>query len=172
MGEDYKKNFSAALRYLLDEKKWGSQTSLAHEVGKSQSCINKLANGKTSGKVDLLLAIAAAFGTTLEDMLALGRAITAGTAPADLPAIIGKKQAPTPASASDLEGYREHRDVIRHFTDKQKATKFNQTLVRLETLDPEKYDRLYRLAQGYLAQAEMKKEDESPPAKDKNRKSA
>lgn len=75
--------FAVGIKHLLAEKGW-SQGMLARRIGRSQSYISHIIRGDREGRRTTLEQIAEAFGSTYEEMLALGRRLLAGEGPAVL----------------------------------------------------------------------------------------
>jgi len=78
MNQPISKQFHAALTHLLAKEGRGAQSRLAREQNIDRGYMNAIAKGRKTGAEDLRTGIAAYFGMTYENMLALGRAILDG----------------------------------------------------------------------------------------------
>ncbi|MFC1895065.1 helix-turn-helix domain-containing protein [Thermodesulfobacteriota bacterium] len=65
--------FRQGLAFLLKQRGWGSETSLATEIGLSQSYVNRIKHGLKDPSLLAMHAIADALGMTYESMIHLGR---------------------------------------------------------------------------------------------------
>jgi hypothetical protein len=78
MNQPISKQFHAALTHLLAKEGRGAQSRLAREQNIDRGYMNAIAKGRKTGAENLRTGIAAYFGMTYENMLALGRAILDG----------------------------------------------------------------------------------------------
>ena len=78
MNQPISKQFHVALTHLLAKEGRGAQSRLAREQNIDRGYMNAIAKGRKTGAEDLRTGIAAYFGMTYENMLALGRAILDG----------------------------------------------------------------------------------------------
>ena len=76
--EDEKMFFALALEHHLKRRGRGSMSSLAIDSGISQPQISRIMAGTSMGSVDARIKIAEALGTSLEQMLILGRSLKSG----------------------------------------------------------------------------------------------
>jgi len=70
--------FNLALKHHIERLGRGSVSSLAIDTGLSQPQISRIMSGRSLGSVESRVKIADALGTTVEQMLILGRSITSG----------------------------------------------------------------------------------------------
>jgi len=81
MVEDRKKDrdpFSLALEHLLAQRGWGSVSTLAMDAKMSQSHVTRIRSGQVVGSFAVREKIAKALGTSLEEMISLGRRLQLG----------------------------------------------------------------------------------------------
>lgn len=75
MGQLISRQFQAALNHFLQEEGRGAQTRLATAKDIDRGYLNSISKGRQAGSDETRARIADHFGTTFEDMLALGRQI-------------------------------------------------------------------------------------------------
>ena len=111
--------FRKALRHLLEEKKM-TQIELAKRLKAYPTDLNAFLNDRLNFSDKKKVKIAEILGTTFVDMMILGQHLAeAERSPPKKPT---------------------HEDIIRRFSDKEKARQLNDMLVTLEKTDPEKYN--------------------------------
>lgn len=75
---DEKLFFALALAHHLKRRGRGAITGLANDTGMSQPQISRIMSGASLGSVEARIKIAEALGTTVEQLLILGRSLKSG----------------------------------------------------------------------------------------------
>ena len=117
--------FRKAMRHLMEEKKV-TQVALAKRLKMDPSELCGFLNDRVNFSDKRKMKIAQILGTTFMDMMNLGHELD-------------QSERSPPKKPT-------HDEIIRRFSDKEKARQLNDMLVTLEKTDPEKYN----LANAYV----------------------
>lgn len=140
-------SFAAALSYFLKNKpkKYITQKYIGKKVGHSQSYIGKLAKGEREGHEETRRKIAAVYGydglegkKTYEDFIIFDTEI------------LKEKEKPSEeCTKSEHEKdimfhviLTEHKSLVEKFQNKELAYEINQTLLKIEQVDPERLEEI------------------------------